>query len=120
MKVNVHNSSHRDKAFPGMPGITYTVKAGKTIQVDMPDDATPETYKRLSAHGLTFSSIVEEDAPELAPTQTPQISPPAAVEPAKGPTPKAAPKTAPKPAPKVPDAGDAAPAPWQRGLEAPK
>lgn len=120
MKLNVCNSSHRAKAFPGMPGVTHVVKAGKTIQVDMPDDATPETYKRLAAHGLTFSPIVEEAAPELAPTQTPQISPPAAVEPAKGPAPKAAPKTAPKPAPAAPDEGDAAPAPWQRGLEAPK
>lgn len=114
MKLNVHNSHHRAKAFPGMPGVTHMVKAGKTIQVDMPDNMTRADYQRLAAHGLTFSTIedaVAAEPPKPAPTPAKEEKPA---------SPKAKKESQPDTASKEAVAEAPAPLPWQKGLEPPQ
>lgn len=138
MLVKIKNTSSRLKAIPGLPGVRHFIKPGETKVVELPDDLSPKKSEAWARAGLSvWYDPVEKDAPvkpeepdglfkaiqdaakkPAAPVTAVPAPSPAAKE--KAEPPKAQKKSQPDaPSEKV-DEAPAAPAPWQKGLEAPK
>lgn len=125
MLVKIKNTSSRLKAIPGLPGVRHFIKPGETKVVELPDDLSLKKFEAWVRAGLAVWYDPEEKDAPVKPEEPDGLFKAIRDEPQKpAAKEKAEPPKAQKSQPDAPsekvDEAPATPAPWQKGLEAPK